>query len=173
MVAERIRNRTRVAMLCYAMLWMDPAFRTNRHICLIYLPQLSNFPLPACAACPAWPMQTRCPIYYLPPSLPYQSSFHSASLSLQPAKEASNRVHAICPSAIDRSLISFLILGSEKPRGHGWGKNMVRHEDSLSLSPCVRPCKGFPPFLSFPSVRAYLGGHVRFRLYCTLLESMI
>ena len=176
MVAGRIRNRTRVAMLCYAMLWMDPAFRTNRHICLIYHPQLSNFPLPACAACPAWPMQTRCPIYYLPrslaPSLSYQSPFHFLPLHFHFSPQKRTAIESML--SVDRSLISFLILGSEKPRGHGWEKNMVRHEDSLSLflSPCVRPCKGFLPFLSFPflsfpflsfpSVRAYRGGHVRF-----------
>ena len=152
MVAERIRNKTSLAMLCYAaMLWMDPAFRTNRHICLIYHPQLSNFPPPACAACPAWPMQTRCPIYYLSPSLPPSIPslpifipFHSASPPVQPAKEHSNRVQAIGPSAIDRSLIPFLPYPHpEKTTRTRLGKKtwfVTRTFSlSLSLSPCVRP----------------------------------
>ena len=139
-------------MLCYA---IDPVLFlwTNRHICLIYLPQLSNFPLPACAA---WPIQTRCTIYYLP-SLPFLPSFHFSSLKWTADECVLSLSLSICLSvyqlSTDRwSPSSFLIviLRSEKPRGHGWEKtHFITRTLSLSLS--VRPSvrvKDF--FLSFP-----------------------
>lgn len=166
MVAERIRNRTSLAMLCYAMLWMDPVFLEPIAISVSSIfPNCPISHLPACAARPAWPMQTRCPIYNLPPSLPpsiphslpYQSPFHFIPLhfSVQPAKRGQSieSLLSVCPSAIDRSLIPFLSYPwiRIKPRGHGWEKNMVRHEDSLSLSLSVRPfVRVKDSFLSYP-----------------------
>lgn len=121
--------------------------------------------LPACAACPAWPMQTRCPIYNLPPSpLPpsiphFLTNLHfnpfRFTSSSSPQKRTVNRVHAICLSISYRPIVdplSFLSLDPNKTTRTRLGKKHGSSRGlSLSLPLSVRPfVRVKDSFLSYP-----------------------
>ena len=178
MAAERIRNRTRVAMLCYAML------------CYGWIPRLEPIAISVSSIFPDSPISHRPPVQLvqpgqcrhaalstisLPPSLPLSLSlpisisFRFPFSSSPQKRTAIESMLSICPSAIDRSLIPFLFLSLD-PKNHedtaGKKTWFITRTLSFSLSPPVRPSvRVKDSFLFIPFVRAYLGGHVRFRLY--------
>ena len=152
MAAERIRNRTRVAMLCYAMLWMDPVFCFFLEPIAISVSSIfSNCPISHCPPVQlVQPGQCRhgaLSTISLAPSLPpFLTNLHFISFrfTFTSARKRGQQSSPCYLSISYRPIVDLLSYPwIRKTTRTRLGKNMVRHEDSLSLSlsPCVRPCK--------------------------------